>query len=142
VRTLLPPLVLCLLSACMAPEMQERKIDRLVHCLVDVHQWDPRMGANQNGAYMELMKEGEAAVPGLARAILDERKTMILDRQPDHIPLVGDVAFLMCIKLTGRRISEFREAGVRMARDSNPIFGLEFEDGARARARDMFLQPR
>jgi hypothetical protein len=124
----------------MPPPVETRRIEHLIYSLQDAYQWDPVRGAYRTQAYTMLLKSGEEAIEPLARAITDETTTQIMDRYPDRVPVIGDMAFLILIKITGRDPAEFRDIGVRMTGDPNPIFALEFSLGARARARDRFLE--
>ena len=130
-------LPLIALSACL-PSVQERKIGPLIEALEDVYQWDPGRGAYQSEAYLQLLRAGEGALPLLAEAVLDPRPTKIMDRYP-KVPTVGDVAFLLALEVSGKTIEEFRDVGVARGANPNPIFALEFQRGARARARDQLL---
>lgn len=129
-------LALLCLAGCF-PTAQERKIPRLIEDLQHVYQWDAARGAHQTDAYLQLLKIGEEALEQLAHAILDERPTHLMDRAPQQVPVVGDVAFLIALKVKGHRLEDYASCGVRQVGPT--AVWLEWSDGARARARDKLL---
>ena len=133
-----PLLLLCLLAACFPP-MHARKLGVLIEDLDNVHQWDPARGAFQSPTYHQLLSIGDDALEALAHAVTDERATQIMEMYPTRIPLAGDVAFLIALKIQGARIEDYRSLGVRRGAHPNPIFALEWEIGARVRVRDRML---
>ena len=133
-----PLLLFCLLAGCFPP-MHERKLRVLIDDLEHMHQWDPVRGAFQSSTYHQLLRIGDDALEALAGAVTDERATQIMEMYPDRIPLVGDVAFLIALKIQGERMEDYRSAGVRRGAHPNPIFALEWEIDARARVRDRML---
>lgn len=130
--------VLAGLSSCF-PAVNERKMSVLIDDLENIHKWDPIRGAHQSESYYQLLQMGEDALEPLAKAVLDERPTMIQDSPRSMPPLVGDVAFLIALKIKGQTIEDYADLGVRRIAHPNPLFALEFEEGARARARDRIL---
>ena len=135
-------ILLCLLAAMTGcyPEVYERKVSHLIRALEDVYQWHPQRGAWRSPAFQGLMQSGIEGIPELAAAITDLRPTRIHDR-PDRVPVVGDITFIIALKITGLTVDDFRD--IRIERDRherNLIYAIKFPPGSRAKARDKLLR--
>lgn len=140
-KTIFPVfLVAILLSSCAMPDHSKMKATRLVRELEFVYQWDPLTGADRSGAFQGLVSLGEDAYEALARTILDKRPTRIMDRHPRQIPVVGDIAFLILIRISEVDPKMFEKEGLKVNERESPAFSLTFSPGARKRVRDRILK--
>lgn len=134
-------LPLLLLLAC-EPNRRNQAED-FARGLADVHRWDPVHQAAGFYAYDELMRLGDDAIAVLIERLTDTTQTRIMEMAHITVPTVGDVGFHMLLRLTGTKAEDFEREGVVILPEiDNPIFGVRFDPGARARVQKKFRDMR
>ena len=127
------------LVGCPEPSKVAR-YEQVVTGLQYLHSWDPVREAEGQFAYDAVMGSDDHVLFSLTNHITDETPTAIHDRIANRTVVVGDVCFLLLLKKMNKKWEDFSQAGVFQSKLlPNPVFGLKWDPGARARVKQMFL---
>jgi hypothetical protein len=127
------------LLGCPEPSKQGQ-YEQIVSSIQYLHSWDPGKEAEGQFAYDAIMGSDDHILYPLVGRLTDETPTAIHDRIAGRTVVVGDVAFLLLLKRMNKKWEDFAEDGVFMSKLlPNPIFGLKFDPGARARVKARFI---
>ncbi len=135
-------LLLLATGGCMEPPKTGQQ-GQLVADLVHLHTWDPQRQAEGTYPYGEIMGYGPEILPVLAMNIPNETPTAIYHDKTDRNPKLGDVAFLMLLRLTSLKWENFASEGVFISTAiPNPIFCIMWKDEqvSRQKVRARFLK--
>lgn len=131
--------VLLLMAGCAEPP-KTGQMEQAISGLEHLHSWDPVMQGRGQYAYDAVLSWGPEILPLLVEHISDETPTAIHDDFSGRTAKVGDVCFLIALRLSGRRWEEFYDDGVFISTAlENPIFCIRWNDrAARLRVQARF----
>ena len=128
------------LAGCPEPP-KGQKMEQAVSGLEHLHAWDPKTEAKGQYAYDAVMGWGPEIRFVLALHLTDETQTAIYEPLTQRNPVVGDVCFLMLLRLTGLPWQQFSGEGVFLSTAlPNPVFCLKWDPGARLRVQRKFFE--
>lgn len=134
-------LLLLGLAGCMEPPPTGAKMDQAVTGLADLHTWDARTEGKGQYSYDAVMGWGPEIRFVLALHLTNESPTAIYEPLTQRNPVVGDVCFLMLLRLLGLSWQQFSGEGVFLSTAlPNPVYCLKWDPGARARVQRKFFE--
>ncbi len=131
--------VLAMLAGCMEPPKGAQR-EQIIRGLADLHSWDVKLQGTGQYSYDATVTSWPEIGHNLAFHLTDETPTAIYEKLTQRNPVVGDVCFLLLLKLTGLPWQEFHKEGVFVSTAlPNPIFCITWDPGARLRVQRRFL---
>jgi hypothetical protein len=132
--------LLVALGGCMEPSKGAQR-EQIISGLADLHTWDVKTQGEGQYAYDAVVSSWPEIGHQLAYHLTDEKPTAIYEKLTQRNPVVGDVCFLMLLKLAGLQWQSFSRDGVFVSTAlPNPIFCITWDPGARQRVQKKFLE--
>ncbi len=133
-------LLFLLPGACVEPSKGAQR-EQMVRGLADLHGWDARNQGKGQYAYDAVVSSWPRIGYTLAFHLTNETPTAIYEKLTGRNPVVGDVCFLMLLKLSGLPWQQFAGDGVFISTAlPDPVFCITWDPGARQRVQKKFLE--
>ena len=127
-------LTVLLTLGCNSPErtsfQEEWKKPTLVARLAAIEEWSPKYDAEGFTAYDQLLGMGDSAFPALIAGITDTTETRLTIAPGFDSVTVGELAFLILMRITETSFNDYEGHGVRRGAAVNSGFAVVFEGPA------------
>ena len=118
--------VLLLTAGCIEPPKTGR-MEQMVQGMAHIYTWHPKQHAKGQAAYDSVLNAGPDILPVLVAHLTDETPTALFEPTSRRVPVIGDLCFLLLIKLTGVSWETFRDDGVFIhSVIPNPVFSVKW----------------
>ena len=130
-----------LFTGCVEPP-KTAGINLIVQGLAHLYTWHPREQAKGQAAFDAVINSGPDVIPVLIAHITDETPTALYDPKSRRAPVIGDVCFLMLLRLTETSWETFIDDGVFIhSVIPNPIYSIKWSNSSsRNRVQAHFLE--
>jgi hypothetical protein len=123
-------------SCMMGYEDNTARMEYAVSALADLHTWDPVEQGTGQASYDAVMGWGGEILPLLVAHLTDTRKVAFHDAFSGRTPSIGDVCFMILLRVLKLSWKTFADDGVFVSTAlPNPIFCLSWKEEPLSRKR-------